>query len=274
MENRQLYCAKNFLVGSVLLTACLLAAGNAHATKGDNLIGIGPIARSMGEVGVAALQNAISAVFANPAGMCFSPYCPGSEFNFASTLFSPTIHAEVRSTALGVSVRDKSQSDPFFIPAIGLSISINPRFRFGLAAYGVSGMGGITRDKLDLFPGGNAEGEVFSQYQVMKFAPNLAYLVNDRFSIGASVHVGYAALDLGQGTSHSFGAGVQLGAIYKVAPFTFGVSYISQQGVTHERVYNFNSDLNNSGVTGDIPGEDNIQDDLDLESPINQRKNF
>ena len=52
MENRQLYCAKNFLVGSVLLTACLLAAGNAHATQGDNLIGIGPIARSMGGVGV------------------------------------------------------------------------------------------------------------------------------------------------------------------------------------------------------------------------------
>ena len=45
------------------------------ATNGDNLIGIGPISRAMGGVGVAAPQDAISAIFANPAATCFGNYC-------------------------------------------------------------------------------------------------------------------------------------------------------------------------------------------------------
>jgi len=53
------------LYAAVLSTALSLGiAGAAQATNGDNLIGIGPIARSMGGVGVAAPQDAISAVFA------------------------------------------------------------------------------------------------------------------------------------------------------------------------------------------------------------------
>ena len=55
----------------------LSMGGIANATNGDNLIGIGPIARGMGGVGIAAPQDSISAVFANPAAMCFGPYCPG-----------------------------------------------------------------------------------------------------------------------------------------------------------------------------------------------------
>jgi hypothetical protein len=67
----------------------LSMGGIANATNGDNLIGIGPIARAMGGVGVAAPQDSISAVFANPAAMCFGPYCPGSQVDFGGTVFLP-----------------------------------------------------------------------------------------------------------------------------------------------------------------------------------------
>ena len=70
-----------------LMLLLLMGASHALATNGDNLMAIGPIARSMGGVGIAAPQDAISAVFANPAAMCFGPFCPGSEFNFAGTAF-------------------------------------------------------------------------------------------------------------------------------------------------------------------------------------------
>ena len=70
-------------------TAMLTATG--LATNGDNLIGIGPNARAMGGVGIAIPQDAISAVFANPSAMCFTPGCAYSEINFAGTLFMPHI---------------------------------------------------------------------------------------------------------------------------------------------------------------------------------------
>src|SRR5512139_1454414 len=127
---------------AVLGVLCLVLAISATAfasTNGTNLIGIGPIARGMGGVGIAAPQDAISAVFANPAAMCFGPYCPGSEVNFAGTLFMPTVSASV--TTSGQTVSADSDKKVYAIPAIGLSVPITTEWRFGLSAYGVSGLG-------------------------------------------------------------------------------------------------------------------------------------
>jgi long-chain fatty acid transport protein len=248
---------KGLLIGStVALTVGGFAAGNAFATYGTNLIGIGPIARGMGGVGVAAPQDAISAVFANPAGMCFGPYCPGSEFNFSGTIFDPHVKGKISTPFLG-DVEADSQHDVYVIPAIGLSIPINLKWRFGLAAYGNSGLGVDYRNKLQypfLYP--SATGYwLDTEYQVMKFAPSLAYLVNDNLSLGAALHIDYANLDFGQGASHGYAAGIQLGALYKTGPMSFGISYVSPQKVTHERVFDFDGDF--------------IRDDFDLESPQN-----
>ena len=224
--------------------------GVANATNGDNLIAIGPIARSMGGVGVAAPQDAISAVFANPAAMCFGPYCPGSQVDFAGTVFLPAAHAKVQVPAAGINAGDRSQSNIFIIPAIGLSTPITPTLRFGLAAYGVSGMGTDYRDRLTAL---GPAGGIFTQYSNMKFAPNIAYMINDHFSVGANVQVDYASLDLGQGTSSGFGLGVQLGAIYKTGPLSLGLSYVTPQTVDHQRVYDFDGN--------------NVKDDLKLQMP-------
>ena len=47
---------------AVLFLTVLLSTP-ALATNGDNLIGVGPVSRAMGGVGIAAPQDAISAVF-------------------------------------------------------------------------------------------------------------------------------------------------------------------------------------------------------------------
>ncbi len=127
---------------SVMVGLVVLWASLALATNGDNLIGVGPISRSMGGVGIAAPQDAISAVFSNPAAMCFGPYCPASEFNFAGTLFMPKVDAKVNLG--GQSIKANSTDNVYAIPAIGISTPITktmPLWRFGLAAYGVSGLG-------------------------------------------------------------------------------------------------------------------------------------
>jgi len=108
----------------------------AFATNGTNLIAIGPISRSMGGVGIAQPLDAISAVFANPAAMCFGEYCPGSEFNFSGTVFMPKVDAKI--TTAGGTFSDESEDNIYPIPAIGFSVPIDSgpkNWRFGLAAW-------------------------------------------------------------------------------------------------------------------------------------------
>ncbi len=236
---------------SVILLIGLMAlvvANPAVATNGDNLIGVGPVSRAMGGVGVAAPQDAISAIFANPASMCFGAFCPGAEATFSGTYFDPSVEGKVDLSAMGMGVHtSKSQTKPFVVPAIGITVPLTTKLRMGVGAYGVSGMGVNYKEENPMF------GNIYTKLEVMKFAPNVAYLITPDFSIGASVSVGYQNLDLGAGGEHDYAYGMQLGALYHIGMVNLGMSYISPQKVTHENVFDFNGD-------GDF-------DDLDLEAP-------
>lgn len=236
----------------VFLTLGLLTmiSPAAFATNGDNLIGIGPISRAMGGVGVAAPQEAISAIFANPAAMCFGSYCPGSEAVFGGTYFDPTVESKIRYPYPGLGMlsgSSQSRMKPFIVPAVAVTSPINERLRFGIGAYGVSGMGVDYKDREPAY------GDLYTKIEIMKFAPNLAYLVTPDFSIGASLSVDYGNADLGSGGAHNYTIGLQLGALYHMGVFNFGASYITPQKITHERV----ADFDGNGT----------MDDLALESP-------
>jgi long-chain fatty acid transport protein len=230
---------KRLFFVTMSLVFLLGIGGIANATNGDNFIAVGPIGRAMGGVGIAAPQDSISAVFANPAGMCFGPYCPGTQIDFAGTIFLPSVHGYVSAPGAGVNVSARSSANIFVIPAIGVSTPLSSdttsyfsRFRFGIAAYGNSGLGTDYREKLGQFQG-------FSQFQIMKFAPALAYRITDNLSIGANFQVSYEALDLGAGTSSGFGFGGQLGAIYRIGPVSFGLNYTPAQTINNKKVYDF-----------------------------------
>ncbi len=170
---------KAFRITFIFLAAALWLSPAAFATNGDNLIGIGPIARAMGGVGVASPQDAaISAIFANPAAMCFGPYCPGSEATFAGTFFSPTVKSKLDFSGFGMGKASaESQMNPFVSPAIGITSPITDKLRFGVGAYGVSGMGVDYKETNPLYQ------NLYTQYQIMKFAPNLAYLITPDLSV-------------------------------------------------------------------------------------------
>jgi long-chain fatty acid transport protein len=86
-------------------------------------------------------QDAISAVFSNPAAMCFGAFCPSSQVDFAGTAFIPDTHASITTGGSKFS----AHSDPrvFPIPALGISFNLPqlPKWRFGFGAYGVTGLG-------------------------------------------------------------------------------------------------------------------------------------
>jgi long-chain fatty acid transport protein len=239
---------KNVIIIVAIFTIIAISAGPSLATNGDNLIGVGPISRSMGGVGVASPQDSISAIFANPAAMCFGAYCPGSEATFAGTFFNPTVDSKADFSNIGNGTGESdSQMEPFVVPAIGISTPLSSRLRFGVGAYGVSGMGVNYKEEDPQYQ------NMYTKLEVMKFAPNLAYLVTPDFSVGASLSVSYQNLDLGTGGQHGYAYGLQLGTLYHLNMFNFGVSYTTPQKVTHENAFDFNGD-------GDF-------DDLDLEAP-------
>lgn len=254
---------KNVVMVLAVLSLVVLISPAAYATNGDNLIAVGPISRAMGGVGIAAPQDAISAVFSNPAAMCFGPYCPSSEVNFAGTLFIPTSKAEVNYG--GQTTKADSDSNVYAIPAFGLSVPITskpPFWRFGLSAYGVTGLGvdykGTSLDGAAI-PSGPAAGfplvaGEYTELQIFKFSPAIAFQPFEKLSFGVGLHVDYSTLDLREGTAKNYGIGAQVGTIYKITDnLSFGLNFVTPQSITYDEVIDLNSD-------GDL-------DALKLESP-------
>jgi len=235
----------------IIFRGCLLlislVAADVYAVNGDTLISVAPTARSMGGVGVAAPQDAISAIFANPAAMCLGPFCPGSQSVFAGTYYRSTTKATV--TTPGGTISATSEMELFIIPAVGITAPISNKLRFGFGAYGISGMGVDYRGVDFLGP----DTGINTNLQIMKFAPNLAYLVTPNLSIGTSMDIVYGAVDLGQGPSHNYTIGGQFGAIYRMGPVSLGVNYTTPEKVTYHRL-------------ADLDG-DNKLDTVALESP-------
>jgi len=217
------------------------------ATNGDNLIGIGPISRALGGTGIAAPQDAISAVFANPAAMCFTPGCSYSELNVALTAFMPDVKADIDLGPLG-KYKASGKSNVYPIPAIGFSMPLDKetrRWRIGLSAYGVSGLGvdyentaldGSIRTPfpppMDNVP--RAEG-VLTDLMIMKLGPSIAWQATQNFSLGAAVHIDYARLDLRNGVKDAWAVGLQFGALYKpTEDISLGLTVITPQSTTFD----------------------------------------
>jgi long-chain fatty acid transport protein len=247
-----------------LLSLVLLIPVAALATNGDNLIGVGPISRAMGGVGIAAPQDAISAVFSNPAAMCFGDFCPSSQVDFAGTIFMPHIDATVK--AGNRSFDGTSAPRVYPIPALGISWNFPelPKWRFGFGAYGVTGLGVDYRNtNLNTtvpvppgFPRIPLASGLRTELSMFKFAPTVAYTPLPWLSVGVALNIDYSTLDLGAGTGSAFGIGAQIGAIVKPHPkVSLGITYITPQNITYRRVTDFNGD--------------GTLDDLTLGSPNN-----
>jgi len=249
----------------IVFAALILTTAPAMATNGDNLIGVGPISRSMGGVGIAAPQDSISAVFSNPAAMCFGAFCPSSHVDFAGTLFMPDVKAEVSGPNVGGTNKANSEDEVYAIPAFGVSMPIGeainpPNWRFGLAAYGVSGLGVDYRNSdLDRpnagFGGNPLIAGTYTQLQSMRFAPAIGYQPNAKLSFGLAGIVEYSNLDLGEGSDWDYGFGLQGGIIFKpLDSLNLGLNVITPRKLEFRDVADFDFDSN--------------LDNLDLEAPL------
>ena len=238
------------LIISIIVMSCMLTTP-AFCTNGLNVIGVGPTSRAMGGVGVAAPQDAASAIFSNPAALNFVPCAPGSEAVYGLTFFDATVQGKIDLTGMGLGVaREESKARASIIPAIGITSPITDerfeKFRFGIGAFGVSGFNVDYKESSFL-------EDISLQIQVMKFSPSIAYMMQPGFSIGASLHIDYGSVDFGNGIVPNYTIGGQVGILYEEGKFRFGASYTTPQKIEHKRV-------------ADLDGDTSL-DTLDVESP-------
>lgn len=216
---------------ALAITAAVMVSQPVLATNGDNLIGLGAQARALGGTGAAAFFGSENAL-ANPA---LIGKMQGTEFAIGGTLFKPDVTAESDVAMPGTASKQTSDADTNIIPEVSLATRINENLVFGLGIYGSAGMGVDYRDTKQLFNG-------YSNLQIMKFAPTLAYNT-EQYGIGFAPVIQYGSLDInykkydntgaetdnvGNGMSSDLGYGFNLGGYFDVTPeLTVGLAYQS-----------------------------------------------
>ncbi|MDH5233807.1 MAG: outer membrane protein transport protein, partial [Gemmatimonadota bacterium] len=148
------------------------------------------------------------------------------------------------------------------IPAFGFSTALSDRVVVGLAGVGIGGFGvNYAADATNpiLAPAPNGFGQVYSNFQLMKIAPAVAWKVGERMRLGVAANVDWASLavnpmpiaapdfdpgpDATPGTADdrsfypsaaaadgAFGVGLQLGLQYDLSPkVSLGFAYTSAQ---------------------------------------------
>ncbi len=222
----------------------------AFATNGDMLIGVGPVSRAMGGVGIGLVTDADSVVFSNPSLMTeFNK----TVFSFGGTLFMPHTKAYTKSVLNGgQSASATSNAKYFAIPSIGIIYPINQKWVFGISAYGISGMG-VDYRNTNVKCDPNSPG-CYTNFQGMEMSPSVALKINDKFSVGAGLDLVYGALDLGAGLSSDYAVGFQVGAAYKYNK-TINLGFVVKSPIRFNfaRVADFNGDGTLDSMTLEQP---------------------
>jgi len=234
---------------ALAIATAAMASTPVLATNGDNLIGLGAQSRAMGGTGTAAFMGSENAL-TNPGLLGKSE---GTEFAIGGTLFKPSVKANTTvASAPGSEAEKTSANDTNIIPEVSLSTRLSDNLTFGLGIFGSAGMGVDYReDNVAASTGtsnnGNDMFNAYSNLQIMKFAPTLAYNTS-KFGIGFAPVIQYGALDInytkdsdnnaangndnaknvGTGMSSDIGMGFNLGGYFNITTdLTLGLAYQS-----------------------------------------------
>jgi long-chain fatty acid transport protein len=258
-------------VSRLVLLASLIPAAS-YATNGMFLIGNGNKSRGMGGTGIALQLDSLSAI-ANPATIA------GMEdrFDIGMDIFRPQVESQLGSVSdqSVASVNGLGMDSVFFMPAMAITYQYNNDITLGftMAAAG----GGGTKFKKNFFEAANAgdpnapsvNSRLGVDLIIMEMAPTIAYKVNEKHSVAASLVIGVArfeAYGLGlfssftpsnttnnmtdQGKDWSTGAGARIGWLGNFGDFSLGAQYTSK---IFMRKFDLYSELFAEGGDIDVP---------------------
>jgi long-chain fatty acid transport protein len=242
---------------ALVALSLVLAPLQVRATDGHFLHGVGAVNSALGGIGVASNASLLGSFFSNPAGLASFA---GTNLEMGFEMMRP--ERTVSSSFGAMSGSTTSASDFTPIPAFGFSTAINDRVVIGLAGLGIGGFGvNYAADPANpiLAPRPNGFGQVYSNFQLMKVAPAVAWTAGENLRIGIAANIDWSSLavdpmpiaapdydpgpDATPGTPDdrsfypsaaaadgAFGFGVQAGLQYDVTPkLTIGLAYSSPQ---------------------------------------------
>lgn len=175
------------------LAALLGAAGLAQATNGYFPHGYGIKAKGMGGASTATAEDSLGGA-TNPAKMVWV----GSRMDLGAEIFSPHRDAERSGALAAPTLNGKVESDKtaFLVPEFGYNRMWGSNMSLGVSVYGNGGMN-------TTYPQGNfncgagpanilcGAGGIGVDLMQLVVAPTVAFKLNERHSVGASVLLGY-----------------------------------------------------------------------------------
>ncbi|MDD5405292.1 MAG: outer membrane protein transport protein [Sulfuricella sp.] len=224
-------------VSGVMFT---LAQG-AHATNGDQMLGVTATQWGMGGAIVAAPQDAASIMY-NPAGIA-ELAIKDVRFDMGIGVLNPPRKANGQD----------SDSDYYLMPAGAVAFNVNDKLFLSMNMGGISGSGVDFSDINTVAPGAQA---VVTTKQSYKIAPGFAYKVSNQLSVGAALQIGYQSLAIHNNSftlpqTQVYGYGMNAGLIYKINnAVQVGASWTSKTSMDE---FKWNTTAGTYRMTMDMP---------------------
>ncbi len=212
---------RKFILWIALMLSFMLALSDVSvwATNASQVIGVGPISRSMGGAGIANPQSGVSAIYMNPAtlpGLTRMQGYKGMRAEFGASLFQPFVTGGTTGS------ERKSADNLFAIPAIGLVLPTGSGTAVGFAAVGLGGNGTDYRNN----------GSSRTLLLQIDFIPAFGIeLMNGMLAFGISFPVTWQVLDMGinpsaattrSGASSAMGISTKIGVLLDLKAFKIG----------------------------------------------------
>lgn len=216
-------------------------AASAHATNGDQMLGVTATQWGMGGAIVAAPQDAATLLY-NPAGLA-TLGIKDVRFDMGVGVLNPPRKVNGQD----------SDSDYYLMPAGAVAFNVDDKLFLGLNMGGVSGSGVDFADVRPLLAGTQA---VVTTKQSYKIAPGFAYRFSDRLALGAALQIGYQSLAIHNNSftlpqTQVYGVGMNAGAIYKLnEAVQFGASWTSKTSMDE---FQWNTTAGPYSMTLDMP---------------------
>jgi len=212
----------NQIIKVAVATALVSMASVAHATNGDQMLGVTATQWGMAGAVVAAPQDS-GTVLTNPAGLSLLNI-EDMRVDMGFGFLNPPRKAN----------NIESDSNLYLIPSGAIAFKIDDELTIGLGMAGLSGMG---VDFADIAPAPGNQNVVTTK-QFYKITPGFSYKVDDKLSLGAALNIDYQSLAMDNSMMHLpqkqvYGFGISLGMIYKIDDkMQFGAAYVSKQSMT------------------------------------------
>ncbi|HEU0186356.1 MAG TPA: outer membrane protein transport protein [Gallionellaceae bacterium] len=231
---------KKKIISGAVSGALFALAPNAHATNGDQMLGVTATQWGMGGAVVAAPQDAATTMY-NPAGLA-TLGIKEVRFDMGVGVLNPPRQVNDRD----------SDSDFYLMPAGAAAFNVDDSLYLGMTMGGISGSG---VDFADIAPAPGSQALVTTK-QSYKIVPGFAYKLSEQLSVGAALQIGYQSLAMHNSTytlpqTQVYGTGINAGLIYKVNDMVqLGASWTSKTSMGE---FKWNTTAGRYSMTMDMP---------------------